>query len=98
MWLNLKLWMTFWEWIWGGANLASDSDQRRYSGSEVTNVRYRRPKKLAGGESRFARHVNHGISKPIVATVKATGGGIRREELQREARDGSEGRCWKRAC
>ncbi len=42
MWLNHKLWVTFWEWIW--ANLASDSDRRRYSGSEVTNVRWRNRK------------------------------------------------------
>jgi hypothetical protein len=38
-------------------------------------------KELAGRESRFARHGNPGISKQIVATAKATGGGIRREEL-----------------
>ncbi len=44
MWLNHKLWVTFWEWIWGVANLASDSDQRRYSGSEVNNVRCRNRK------------------------------------------------------
>jgi IS605 OrfB family transposase len=84
---------------WRVANRARDSDGRRYSGSEVTNVRWRnrklrarlqaqptrsakgRLKKLAGRESRFARHGNPGISKQIVATAKATGGGIRREEL-----------------
>ena len=84
----------------GVANLASDSDGRRYSGSEVTNVRWRnrklrarlqakptrwakgRLKKMAGGESRFARHVNHCIRKQIVATAKGTGGGIRREDLK----------------
>src|SRR6516162_2851048 len=83
----------------GVANLASDSDGRRYSGSEVTNVRWRnrklrarlqakqtrwakrRLKKLAGGESRFARHVNQCLSKQIVAKAKGTGGGIRREDL-----------------
>jgi len=83
----------------GVANLASDSDGRRYSGSEVKNVRWRnrklrarlqakqtrsakrRLKKLAGGESRFARHVNHCISKQIVRTAKGTGRGIRREDL-----------------
>ena len=66
------------------ANRASDSDGRRYCGSEVKNVRWRnrklrarlqakqtrsakrRLKKLAGGESRFARHANHCISKQIV--------------------------------
>ena len=47
----------------------------------------RRLKKLAGRESRFARHVNHCInkqiviSKQIVRTAKGTGGGIRREDL-----------------
>ena len=84
----------------GGANLESDSDGRRYSGSEVTNVRWRNRKlrarlqaqptrsaqgrleKLAGRESRFARHVNHCISKQIVGTAKGTGGGIRMEELK----------------
>jgi predicted transposase len=58
----------------GVANLANDSDGRRYCGSEVKNVRWRnrklrarlqarqtrsakrRLKKLAGRESRFARH------------------------------------------
>ena len=83
----------------GVANRASDSDGRRYCGSEVKNVRWRnrklrarlqakqtrwakrRLKKLAGGESRFARHVNHCISKQIVGTAKGTGGGIRMEEL-----------------
>ena len=83
----------------GVANRASDSDGRRYCGSEVKNVRWRnrklrarlqaqptrsaqgRLKTLAGRESRFARHLNHGISKQIVATAKGTGGGIRREEL-----------------
>ena len=84
----------------GVANLASDSDGRRYSGSEVTNVPWRnrklrarlqakqtrstkgRLKKLAGRESRFARPVNHCISKQIVGTAKGTGGGIRREDLK----------------
>jgi IS605 OrfB family transposase len=84
----------------GVANIGSDSDGRRYSGSEVTSVRWRNRKlrtrwqakqtrsakgslkKLAGGESRFARHVNHCISKQIVATAKGTGGGIRMEDLK----------------
>jgi len=84
----------------GVANIASDSDGRRYSGSEVSNVRWRnrklrarlqskptrsakrRRKRLAGRESRFARHVNHGMSKQIVATAKGTGRGIRMEELK----------------
>ena len=83
----------------GVANLASDSDRCRYSGSEVTKVRWRnrklrarlqaqptrsakgRLKMLAGRESRFARHVNHGMSKQILATAKGTGGGARREQL-----------------
>ena len=84
----------------GVANLASDSDGRRYCGSEVKNVRWRnrklrarsqakrtrsakrRLKKLAGRESRFARHVNHCISKQIVRTAKGTECGIRMEELK----------------
>jgi IS605 OrfB family transposase len=41
-----------------------------------------RLKKMAGRESRFARHVNDCISKQIVASAKGTGGGIRREDLK----------------
>jgi IS605 OrfB family transposase len=36
---------------------------------------------LARRESRFARHVNHCISKQIVRTAKGTGRGIRMEDL-----------------
>ena len=41
----------------------------------------RRLKLLSGKESRFARHVNHIISKQIVATAKGTDRGIAVEEL-----------------
>ena len=83
----------------GIANIASDSDGKRYSGGEVKSVRHRqrrlrtklqkkhttsanrRLKKLAGKEQRFARRVNHVISKQIVANAKGTGRGIAIEEL-----------------
>jgi putative transposase len=83
----------------GVANIASDSDGKRYSGSEVKSVRHRqrrlrrklqakhttsanrRLKKLAGKEARFARHVNHVVSKQIVARAEGTGRGIATEEL-----------------
>lgn len=83
----------------GVANIASDSDGRRHSGSAVKSVRYRqrrlrrklqklgttsanrRLKKLADKESRFARHVNHVVSKQIIASAKGTGRGIAIEEL-----------------
>ena len=83
----------------GIANIASDSDGKRYSGSEVKSVRHRqkrlraklqakqtraakrRLKKLAGKEQRFCRHVNHVISKQIVAEAKRTGRGLAIEEL-----------------
>jgi len=75
----------------GVTNLASDSDGRRYSGSEVKNVRWRnrklrarlqakqtrsakrRLKKLAGGESCFARHVNHCISRREIRMEELNG-------------------------
>ena len=75
----------------GVANVASDSDGRRYSGSEVKNVRWRnrklrarlqakqtrsakrRLKKLAGGESCFARHVNHCISRREIRMEELNG-------------------------
>ena len=78
--------------------MASYSDGRRYSGSEVKHVRWgnrklrarwqaqptgsakRRLKKRAGRESRFARHVNHCMSKQIVAPAQVTGRGRGREE------------------
>ncbi len=83
----------------GVCNIASDSDGKRYSGSEVRSVRHRqrrlrsklqkkqtraakrRLKKLAGKEKRFARHVNHCISKQIVAEAKRSGRGVAIEEL-----------------
>jgi len=42
----------------------------------------RRLKKLSGKESRFAKHVNHVISKQIVASAEGTGRGIALEELK----------------
>jgi IS605 OrfB family transposase len=41
----------------------------------------RRLRKLSGKEARFARDVNHCISKQIVATAKGTGRGIALEDL-----------------
>ena len=40
--------------------------------AKQTRSAKRRLKKLAGRESRFARHVNHCISKQIVRTAKGT--------------------------
>jgi len=83
----------------GIANIASDSDGNRHSGSEIKSVRHRhrrlrtklqkkqtraakrRLKQLAGSERRFATHVNHCISKQIVAEAKRSGRGIAVEEL-----------------
>ena len=83
----------------GIENIATTSDGKIYSGSEVKSVRYRqrrlrrklqkigttsakrRLKKLAGKERRFSTHVNHCISKQIVAEAKGTGRGISVEEL-----------------
>ena len=46
-----------------------------------TRAAKRRLKKLAGREQRFATHVNHVISKQIVAEAKRSGRGIAIEEL-----------------
>lgn len=47
-----------------------------------TRAARRRLKKLAGKEYRFAKHVNHVISKQIVADAKRTGRGIAMEDLK----------------
>lgn len=83
----------------GVANIASDSDGKRHSGSQIKSVRHRhrrlrtklqkkqtraakrRLKKLAGKERRFATHVNHCISKQIVAKAERTERGIAVEDL-----------------
>lgn len=83
----------------GIANIASDSDGNRYSGSEVKSVRHRhrrlraklqkkqsraakrRLKLLSGKERRFATHVNHNISKQIVADAKRSERGLKLEDL-----------------
>ena len=83
----------------GIANIATDSDGQRHSGSHVKSVRHRnrrlrtklqkkqtraakrRLKKLAGKEQRFATHVNHCISKQIVAEAERSGRGIAIEDL-----------------
>jgi IS605 OrfB family transposase len=46
-----------------------------------TDSARRKLKKLAGQEQRFARHVNHTISKRIVAKAQGTGQGIALENL-----------------
>jgi IS605 OrfB family transposase len=46
-----------------------------------TDSARRKLKKLAGQEQRFARHVNHTISKRILAKVQGTGQGIALENL-----------------
>ena len=83
----------------GIANIATDSDGKRYNGSEVKSVRHRqrrlrrklqklgttsanrRLKELGNKEQRFANHVNHVISKQIVADAKGAGRGIAVEQL-----------------
>ena len=83
----------------GVAEIASTSDGKRYSGSEVKSMRHRqrrlrnklqkkqtraakrRLKELAGSERRFATHVNHCISKQIVAEAKRSGRGLKIEDL-----------------
>jgi putative transposase len=55
---------------------------RRTLQSKGTKGARRRLKKLAGKERRFARHVNHTISKRIVAKAQGTGQGIALEELR----------------
>ena len=83
----------------GIANIASDSDGKRYSGAELKGIRHRhrrlrtklqrkqtraakrKLRLLSGREFRFARHVNHVISKQIVAEAKRSGRGVAVEEL-----------------
>ena len=83
----------------GIINIATTSDDKRYSGSEVKSVRHRhrrlrvslqkkqtraakrRLKKLSGRERRFATHVNHCISKQIVAEAKRSERGLKLEDL-----------------
>lgn len=55
---------------------------RRKLQKKSTKGTHRRLKKLAGKEQRFARHVNHTISKRIVAKAQGTGQGIALEDLQ----------------
>lgn len=84
----------------GVANIATDSSGRRYAGSELRGVRYRRRrlraklqtkgtrsarrvlKRLRRRESRFARDINHQISKRIVADAERTNSAIALEELK----------------
>ena len=49
--------------------------------SKQTRSAKRRLRKLSGKERRFAKHVNHVISKQIVAAAERTGRGIAVEEL-----------------
>jgi putative transposase len=83
----------------GIVNIASTSDGKRYSGSQISSVRHRyrrlrtklqrkgtraaksKLKHLSGSERRFATHVNHCISKQIVAEAERSGRGIAIEEL-----------------
>ena len=83
----------------GIVQIATTSDGKDFSGSEVKSVRHRnrrlrsvlqkkqtraakrRLKKLSGREHRFATHVNHCISKQIVADAKRSGRGIKLEDL-----------------
>ncbi len=54
---------------------------RRKLQQKSTLGTHRRLKKLAGKEHRFARHINHTISKRIVAKAQGTGQGIALEDL-----------------
>ena len=54
--------------------------------SKQTRAAKRRLKKLSGQESRFARHINHCVSKEIVAQAQGSGRGIKLEDLS-EIRD-----------
>ena len=83
----------------GVANIATTSDGKMHSGSEVKAVRCRhrklrtklqkkqtraakrKLKKLSGRERRFATHVNHCISKQIVAEAKRSERGLKLEDL-----------------
>jgi IS605 OrfB family transposase len=81
----------------GIVNLATDSDGVAYSGKAVRAVRNRQLRKRLQSrgtksarrllrkrrrrESRFARDVNHVISKAIVREAKGTGRGIKLEDL-----------------
>jgi putative transposase len=54
---------------------------RRKLQKKSTLGTHRRLKKLAGREQRFARHINHTISKRIVTKAQGTGQGIALEDL-----------------
>ena len=54
--------------------------------SKQSRAAKRRLKKLSGKESRFARHINHCVSKEIVAQAQGSGRGIKLEQLS-EIRD-----------
>jgi putative transposase len=78
----------------GIVNIATDSDGsamnnvrhrhrrlRKKLQSKGTKSSRRRLKKLSGAERRFARDVNHTVSKRIVAAAKDTGRGVALEDL-----------------
>jgi IS605 OrfB family transposase len=83
----------------GIANIATDNDGEKYSGSHVKHVRHRnrrlrarlqskgtksakrKLKRLSGREARFAKDVNHTISKRLVAKAQDTARGIALENL-----------------
>ena len=56
--------------------------QRKRLQAKQTRSARRRLKKLSGQEKRFARDVNHCISKQLVKTAERTGRGIALENLQ----------------
>jgi putative transposase len=71
--------------VYGGAELKGVRFRNRRLRTKLqkkqTRAAKRRLKKLSGREARFARHVNHVISKEIVASAERTGRGIAVEEL-----------------
>jgi putative transposase len=72
--------------VYSGAEVKKIRRKRRFLRSKLqrkhTTSAYRKLKKTAGKEYRFATYVNHVVSKQIVATAKGTNRGIAIEDLK----------------
>jgi putative transposase len=72
--------------LYSGSHLQSMRHRQRRLRAKLqsrqTRSAKRRLKKLSGRERRFAKHVNHVISKQIVAAAERTGRGIAVEDLK----------------
>jgi len=68
-----------------GADLAPFGLRARLQARQTRSAK-RRLKKLAGKERRFAKHVNHVISKQIVAVAERTGARDRRRGIDGDTR------------